>query len=152
MRRHAIFEGIQVLLHALGRHAPRLDFIQQLLIIVDTLTSGRDLKSVEQKIKAQSKGRIRRIVHRVKRTLLRRIVCDKHEVCIVLFLEILTDQGFLLRLQVIRIADLPVVFFCDQLFCPVKTYHRNLFGLRKGHTQDPKLLGIFLREQLHRIL
>ena len=38
-------------------HAPAPAILStSMLIIVDTLTAGRDLKSVEQKIKAQSKA------------------------------------------------------------------------------------------------
>lgn len=77
---------------------------------------------------------------------------DKYEICIILFLEILTDQCLFLRLQIKWVTDLSVVFFGNQLFGLIKTNSRNLIGLREGDIKDLQLLCILSFQKLHGVL
>ena len=76
----------------------------------------------------------------------------KYKICIVLFFEILSDQGLLFRFQIERVTDLTVVFLCYQLFCLIKTNSRDLVYLRKSDVQDLQLLCILFFQKLHGIL
>lgn len=96
---------------------------------MDTLASGCNLQTVEQQVEALCVSLILRVVHRIERSLFRRIFGDKYEVCIVLLFEILADQKLLLRLKVERVADLSVVFLGYQLFRFRERYSWDFFCL-----------------------
>ena len=78
VRRHAVFVHGEVVLKLVYIHASFLHFCDLLGIVVYALTAGGDLKSVEQHVKAKRKFRISRVLHRIERTLDRRIMCYKH--------------------------------------------------------------------------
>ena len=98
---------------------------------MDTLSAGRDLKSVEQKVKTQCIGCILRVIHRVKRSFLGWIMCDEHKIRTAFFFIIFSDQRFLFRFKIIRVTDLSAILFGNFLFCLIKTHRRNLIHIRK---------------------
>ena len=152
MGRHAVFEGIEILLHAFLGHASCCDLIQQHLIVMDTLTACGDLQAVEEQVKAQRKLRICRVIHRIEGTLFRRIMGNKYEVRAVFFLEIPADQNLLLRLQVVGVADLMAIFFGGQTLRLVEANSRNLICLRQGNAENLQLLGIVGGKKIQHIL
>ena len=47
VRRHTMFEGIQILFHAFLRHTSVFNFLYQHIVIMDTLSACCDLKAFE---------------------------------------------------------------------------------------------------------
>ena len=76
----------------------------------------------------------------------------KNKIRIIFFFKILTNQGFLLRLQIKGVADLPVVFLRYQFLGLVKPHCRNPAHIRKLHTQHIQLFLIILCQKRHGIL
>ena len=70
MWRHTMFECIQIGLQSFFRHSPLCKLFHQHVVVMDSLSSGRDLKSTEQKVKAECEFLILWIVHCIERTLL----------------------------------------------------------------------------------
>ena len=76
----------------------------------------------------------------------------KYKVRIVFFFKISSDQSFLLRFQIIWVADLAVIFLSNKLFGLVKTYRRDLVDFRKLDFEDLKFLSIVFPQKLNCIL
>ena len=73
----------------------------------------------------------------------------KYKVRIVFFFEISSDQSFLLRFQIIWVADLTVIFLSDKLFGLVKTYRRDLVDFWKLDFEDLKKIGVVLKRAIY---
>ena len=147
-----MFKSIQICLQPLLGHSTFFQFCKKHIIIMDSLSSCRNLKTTEQEIEAERKSLIFRIVHRIKRALLGRIIGNKNKITSPFFFCILSDQMLFLRLQIERIADTAVIFFRDKLLDLIETYSRNLIYIRKFHSQNLQFLCIFFFQKLHRIL
>ena len=78
MRRQAVFVHGQVVFKVSRIHMALFHFGNLLFIIMDTLSAGGDLQSMQKQIIAKRIARILRIIHRVKRPFDRRIMGHKH--------------------------------------------------------------------------
>ena len=152
MGRHSIFEGHQIVLHSLLRHAPFRHFFKQHMVIMDPLPSGGNLHTLKQAVKAQRKSRIPGIIHRVKGTLFAGIMGDKYEIASILLFKIPADKRFLLRLQIVRVADEPAVFFTRKPFCFVKPDTGDFLSVREFDIQNGQLPAVFPFQKPHNVL
>ena len=149
MRRKAILESHQVMLHSLRGHAAPLDLFQKHVIIVDSLSARGDFHALVQAVKAQGIGGIRRIIHRIEGPLLAGVMGDEYEIGTAFLFKIPSDQRFFLRLQVVRVADGAAVLFTHQPLGLVEPHTGDPAHVREGNGQHGKLSRIIPLQDLH---
>ena len=101
-----------------------------LFIIMDTLSAGGDLQSMQEQIIAERIARILRIIHRVERPFDRRIMGHKHQRRTGFREKMLSQPFFFLRRKVYRIGDLFATGLGVELLGIGKTDLRDLYGFQ----------------------
>lgn len=152
VRGHAVFVRHEIPLEIVRIHAARAHLGDLFVVVVDALTTRRDLDAAEQKVEAERVFRIFRIVHRIERTLFGRIMGDEQEIAAELLLCPLAEDLLLFGLEVAIVRDLLLVFFGDDLLCVHELDERDLFDHGEIDVEKRKLFRILRFEQFHDVL
>ena len=129
MRWQAVFVHGQVVFKVSRIHMALFHFGDLLFIIMDALSAGGDLQSMQKQIIAERIARILRIIHCVERPFDRRIMGHKHQRRTGFREKMLSQPFFFLRRKVYRIGDLFAAGFGVERLGIGKTDLRDLYGI-----------------------
>ena len=101
VRRHAVFEGIEVEMECIGVHAATEHLLAIVRLLMDTLATGGDLQTTHEEVEAESQRRILGVIHGVESTVLGGEMGDEDEVGPVFLEGVPADSAFLLGCEVI---------------------------------------------------
>ena len=130
-----------------------LDELRHLrVVIVNALAARRDLQPAEEQVERKRVTRIFRIIRRIERTLLTRIMRDKHKLAAVFLRKQAADELLFLRLKVKRVANRAAVFLADHALRIVEPNGGNARYIRHRHMQRGQLRRVIRFQHRHDVL